>query len=661
MLNSDQISKRLFKKDLGVGDTSTVREFFEEPFSSGVSIKPDQILAQFDQVPETAPAGMAHDEVQGVVQRKIDVALTPVSGVSGAFQHNDLKDAVPFNHGDGSYNYIIKDNLDNPVSFGQGDWVIDTYAGILIFYDVVPTNMPPKISFYRYVGNKGVEVEQTYFIVPDIAGRDAISVGVRQEGIKSYVINTKKEYQLRDGIDNVNWFELESATLTPRDEVLPNNTPSGLLTDIYDITAEESKKLIYRADRGSSYESGTILIDHKDGNVYSTEYEGALNNLGVTYDFNINGNIIEMSYTVDDNVDDVVFSFVMGGMVAGGVVDNLGNHTATQNLNLNGYPLVDESRTEVYIGVIPFPQTLGDEGDIFVQRSGVMVQEPYPGMSVYMSKAVYDPNTVGADAFNMDNHLETATNKHYSTVERDKLVTIENGAQVNPTTTDALTEGTTNFYYTEVKVSANTDVVANTAARHDHSNKAVLDAIIDDGSGQIITGSERIKLIGIEVGAQVNPADTDALTEGATNLYYTDVRVSANIDVAANTAVRHDHNNKAILDDITDLGSGIIISVDERSKLVGIDEGAEVNQSDAEIKTQYENNADTNEYTDVEKANVATIPDKVTNDHIHLNKVILSPDGTLVAGAWMWEIVGSDLVMSHYDGAAWNEIKSFTP
>ncbi len=41
------------------------------------------------------------------------------------------------------------------------------------------------------------------------------------------------------------------------------------------------------------------------------------------------------------------------------------------------------------------------------------------------------------------------------------------------------------------------------------------------------------------------------------------------------------------------------------TKLNGIDDGAEVNQTDSEIKTQYENNSNTNAFTDAEKSKVA--------------------------------------------------------
>jgi len=46
---------------------------------------------------------------------------------------------------------------------------------------------------------------------------------------------------------------------------------------------------------------------------------------------------------------------------------------------------------------------------------------------------------------------------------------------------------------------------------------------------------------------------------------------------------------------------------EDGDKLDGIEEGAEVNQSDSEIKTQYESNPDTNAFTDSEKTKLGTI------------------------------------------------------
>ncbi|MCF6294139.1 MAG: hypothetical protein L3J25_00445 [Flavobacteriaceae bacterium] len=88
-------------------------------------------------------------------------------------------------------------------------------------------------------------------------------------------------------------------------------------------------------------------------------------------------------------------------------------------------------------------------------------------------------------------------------------------------TTDDLTEGTTNLYYTEARVSANTDVVANTAKT----------GITAQQANDITANNAKVSDVN-----HVASSTTDDLTEGTTNLYYTEARVSANTDVVANTA-----------------------------------------------------------------------------------------------------------------------------
>jgi hypothetical protein len=91
--------------------------------------------------------------------------------------------------------------------------------------------------------------------------------------------------------------------------------------------------------------------------------------------------------------------------------------------------------------------------------------------------------------------------------------------------------------------------------------------------------------------------DTDDVPEGSTKLYYTDARADGRIAAASVTD----------LSDVTSAGSGAIITTAERSKLAGIEAGAEVNPTAAEIKTAYESNANTNAYTDAEKSKLAGI------------------------------------------------------
>lgn len=155
-LNTVTISKILFKKLYGKSSTSDAREFFEEPFNGKTPIFLDQIWTQSNLIPNSVPPSLInHDDIDGVVQYKKDVVLVPVTGTTNAFYSSELIDAIPFNTGDGSYNYTVKSNTNQIIPFGLGDWLVDGSAGVLTFYGSVPANMPPKITFYKYIGTKG--------------------------------------------------------------------------------------------------------------------------------------------------------------------------------------------------------------------------------------------------------------------------------------------------------------------------------------------------------------------------------------------------------------------------------------------------------------------------------------------------------------------------
>lgn len=130
---------------------------------------------------------------------------------------------------------------------------------------------------------------------------------------------------------------------------------------------------------------------------------------------------------------------------------------------------------------------------------------------------------------------------------------------------DDIAEGTTNKHFT---TTYKNNVDLNTAARHTHSNKAVLDAITDAGSGQVITDYERSLIYShagndaefvrdtvadfIQDGTGISwvhndPADTltptitlapfttDNLSEGSLNEYYTDAKVRGAISLTETT------------------------------------------------------------------------------------------------------------------------------
>jgi len=74
-------------------------------------------------------------------------------------------------------------------------------------------------------------------------------------------------------------------------------------------------------------------------------------------------------------------------------------------------------------------------------------------------------------------HNEITSSDTYFRISTDAGITWKN------LDSDLIREGSTNKYYTDTKVQNNAVVVANTSARHTHSNKSILDNIIDNGAG----------------------------------------------------------------------------------------------------------------------------------------------------------------------------------
>lgn len=90
-------------------------------------------------------------------------------------------------------------------------------------------------------------------------------------------------------------------------------------------------------------------------------------------------------------------------------------------------------------------------------------------------------------------------------------------------------------------------------------------AVLESATEKLMSNVEQTKLAGIAEGAEVNPADTDALPEGATNKYDTGVP-PADLEALPDGATR-----KAMLDA-------------EKTKLAGIEEGAKDDQDGTEIR-----------------------------------------------------------------------------
>lgn len=202
----------------------------------------------------------------------------------------------------------------------------------------------------------------------------------------------------------------------------------------------------------------------------------------------------------------------------------------------------------------------------------------------------------------------------------------------------------------DTEVADNTEVAANTAARHAHSNKPVLDATTAS-----FTTDDETKLDGVEAGAQVNNiSNTDAadLTDGGdSSLHYhgsdrnranhtgtqaisTVTGLQSALDSKSDTGHSHDYPVDSVngqtqtvtldQDDIPDGTTYKQYSQTEKTKLAGIEAGAEVNNiSDANATDLTDGNDSTLHYhpTDRDRTNhTGTQPiSSVTNLQTTLN------------------------------------------
>ena len=132
-------------------------------------------------------------------------------------------------------------------------------------------------------------------------------------------------------------------------------------------------------------------------------------------------------------------------------------------------------------------------------------------------------------------------------------------AELNAFDTDALSEGSSNLYYTDARARAAISVADTNSMdlTYDSGTGQLSAAVrVDDSSIEIDTLGEHIqvKALGITNAmlagsiastkiAELNNFDTDDLSEGSTNLYYTDARVRAAVSVADSTSIDMSYNS----------------------------------------------------------------------------------------------------------------------
>lgn len=213
---TDEKVSSLFKKMVGKPSTNTALQFFSEPsLNSRPSVFPNQVFRQT--IPSTRPTtgwdiqtnlpgnmspGDTSTHDSAVLKYYYKWELEKVTnGNDMAYKakdengQNPLAGSIPFNlDSAGGYGLRLFRRTNGApgsrIYDGTGDWVVDPDAGVLTFYEYadvsayVSENNPPYLSFYRYVGEKGLGSASPWSQVSDgikynvanatvLVGRDA--------------------------------------------------------------------------------------------------------------------------------------------------------------------------------------------------------------------------------------------------------------------------------------------------------------------------------------------------------------------------------------------------------------------------------------------------------------------------------------------------------
>ena len=146
--------------------TEVGREYFEEPYSSNLSILSSDIWSQSDELPNTAAT------VSGLLSL-VTATLSYVNGTKGGYVNTNLKNAVPFWFGDGaSYRWkVYRNDGVTEIYPGEGLWMFDNGSGVLNFLSatsgdglvyngdgaiIASQSAPPVMQVWKYEGKLGV-------------------------------------------------------------------------------------------------------------------------------------------------------------------------------------------------------------------------------------------------------------------------------------------------------------------------------------------------------------------------------------------------------------------------------------------------------------------------------------------------------------------------
>ncbi len=114
------------------------------------------IWTESDDIPNAAPVSTS-----GVVQKYVNLSMNYKSGTS--YDHPQFVDIIPPDYGNGSYAIVLRTTAG--VIIPPTMYTVDLGCGVITVNSflsqgglIVDQNSPPKVSFFKYIGSKGVFV-----------------------------------------------------------------------------------------------------------------------------------------------------------------------------------------------------------------------------------------------------------------------------------------------------------------------------------------------------------------------------------------------------------------------------------------------------------------------------------------------------------------------
>lgn len=382
------------------------------------------------------------------------------------------------------------------------------------------------------------------------------------------------------------------------------NTQTGAVVLNTDNIAEGSSNLYYTESRVSANSS---VAANTAKNTYPSADATKVSHITVTQAVDLD--VLESNVATNNAKVGITTSqanAITANTAKVGITTDQAN-AITANTAKNSYPSGDATK----VGHLTVTQAV----DLDTMESNIATNNAKVGITTQQASDII-ANNAKVGITNQQASDITANNAKISfdSSSSTKLAGIEAGAEVNPTNTDGLSEGSSNLYFTDDRVAANSAVAANTAKTGITNSQAnaiiantaknsypsadatkvghisVTQAVdLDTMESNIATNNAKIsfdnasstKLSNIEANADVTDAtnvtsslvaatsisdsdkttirnnigatggtgavdsvntqtgdvvlDTDDISEGSSNLYYTESRVSANTSVAANT------------------------------------------------------------------------------------------------------------------------------